>query len=58
MYSQINDEYLSDYRYLSPYQVPFDSTNNIGMLWNYEIDKALDTMKKTLPKYVAQVVSR
>ena len=38
--------------------MPFDTSNNIGMLWNYEIDKALDSMQKTLPKYVAQVVSR
>ena len=54
----MDDVNLQEYQYLTVYQVPFDTENNIGMLWNYEINKALDSIKDTAPKYVTQVVSR
>ena len=57
-YSQMDDVNLQEYQYLTVYQVPFDTENNIGMLWSYEINKALDSIKDTAPKYVTQVVSR
>ena len=57
-YSLIDDAHLSEYQYLSVYEVPFDTSNNIDMLWKYEIHKALDSIQKDPPKYVTQVVSR
>ena len=48
-YSQIYDRL--PYHYLSVYQVPFDLERNIGMLWNYDIDKVQPN------NYAIQVVS-
>ena len=38
-YAQIFDAHFLEYHFFSVYQVPFDSEKNIGMTWNYEIDK-------------------